>query len=196
MWCCSGHHSLFAFSVNPHHCPLGFELLSPCTSLLSPTLLTTCCALVALTFPGLLHLLLQPIRPCPVCTTGPLWLLLAITISPLGTSPSWPSSLALSLAFLSVLQFWILSLTLSRGSSVSVLHITLVVAPGPAHAEGNLFGGMMRAITPLLLATALGVTFVALAHMRITLVSASCANSSTAQSVPPGPTTGTSGLVL
>ena len=71
---------------------------------------------------------------------------------------------------------------------MSVLHITLVVAPGPA--------GMMRAITPLLLATALGVTFVALDHRRIRLVSASCANSSTAQSVPPGPTTGTSGLVL
>ena len=79
---------------------------------------------------------------------------------------------------------------------MSVLHITLVVAPGPAHAEGNLFGGMMCAITPLLLATALGVTFVALAHMRIRLVSASCANNSTAQSVPPGPTAGTSGLVL
>ena len=39
---------------------------------------------------------------------------------------------------------------------MSVLHITLIVAPGPAHAEGNLFGGMMRAITPLLFATALG----------------------------------------
>ena len=79
---------------------------------------------------------------------------------------------------------------------MSVLHITLVVAPGPAHAEGSLSGGMMRAITPWWLATALGETSVALAHMRIRLVSASCANSFTAQSVPPGPTTGTSGLVL
>ena len=69
---------------------------------------TTCCALVVLTFPKLLCLLSQPIHPCSVCTSGPLWLLLAITVSPLGTSPSWPTSLAHSLAFLSVLPFWTL----------------------------------------------------------------------------------------
>ena len=34
LWCCFGHHSLF----HPRHCPLGFELLSPCASLLSPAL--------------------------------------------------------------------------------------------------------------------------------------------------------------
>ena len=28
MWCCSGHHSLFAFSPRWRHCPLGFQLLS------------------------------------------------------------------------------------------------------------------------------------------------------------------------
>ena len=78
---------------------------------------TTCCALVVLTFPRLLCLLFQPIHPCPVCTTGPLWLLLAITVSLFGTGPSWPTSLAHSLTFLSVLPFWTLSLTLSRGSS-------------------------------------------------------------------------------
>ena len=98
---------------------------------------TTCCALVVLTFPRLLCLLFQPIRPCNVCTTGPLW----ITVSLLGTSPSWPTSLAHSLTFVCVLPFWTLSLTLSRGSSVAVLRITLVVAPGPAHAQGSLFGG-------------------------------------------------------
>ena len=155
---------------------------------------TTCCVLVVLTFPTLLCLLVQPIRPCG--TTGPLWLLLAITVSPLGTSRSWPTSLAHSLTFLYVLPFWTLSLTLSRGSSVAVLRITLVVAPGPAHAQGSLSGGMMRATTLWLLATAHGVTFAALDLLRIRLVSATCANSSTAQSVPPGPTSGTSGLVL
>ena len=74
-------------------------------------------------------------------------LLLAITVSPFGTSPSWPTSLAHSLAFLSVLRFWTLTLIPSRGSSVGVLHITLVVAPGLAHAQGSLSGGMMRTIT-------------------------------------------------
>ena len=49
-----------------------------------------------------------------MCTTGPPSLLLATTVSPLDTSPSWPTSLAHSLAFLSVLRFWTLSLTLSR----------------------------------------------------------------------------------
>ena len=78
---------------------------------------------------------------------------------------------------------------------MAVLRITLVV-PGPAHAQGSLFGGMMRATTIWLLATAHGVTFTALAYMRIRLVSASSVNSSTAQSVPPGPTAGMSGLVL
>ena len=38
LWCCSGHHSLFAFSLSPRHCPLGFELLSPCASLLPAAL--------------------------------------------------------------------------------------------------------------------------------------------------------------
>ena len=108
---------------------------------------------------------------------------------------TWHQSV-LALTFLRVLPLWTLSSTPSRGYSLTVLPFTLVVAPGPAHAQGNLSGGVMRATTLLLLATALGVTFVALAHMRIRLVSASCANSSTAQSVPPGPTTGTSGLVL
>ena len=186
LWCCSGHHSLIAFSVNPHHCPLGFELLSP---------LTTCCDLVALTFTRLLCLLIQPIRPCPVCTTGPLWLL-AITVSLLGTSPSWPTSLVHSLAFLSMLRLWTLSLTPSRGPSLAVLRITLVVAPGPAHAQGSLSGGMMRATTLWLLATAHGVTFAVPGLLRIRLVSASSVNSFTAQFVPPGPASGTSGLVL
>ena len=68
-----------------------------------------------------------------------------------------------------------------------MLRFTFIVAPGPAHAQGNLSGGKMRATTLLLFATALDVIFVALAHMRIRLVSASCANSSTAQSVPSGP---------
>ena len=87
--------------------------------------------------------------------------------------------------------------TPSRKSPLTVLSFVLVVAPpGPAHAQGHLSGGMMRATTLLLLATALGVTFVALGHLRIRLVSASCVNSSTAQFVPPGPTSGTSGLVL
>ena len=63
-------------------------------------------------------------------------------------------------------------------------------------SPGNLSGGMMRATTLLLLATALGVTFVALGHLRIRLVSASSVNSFTAQFVPPRPTSGTSGLVL
>ena len=133
--------------------------------------------------------------PCPVCTTGPLWLLLAITISPLGSSP-WPTSLALSLRFLSVHKFWTLFLTFSRGSSVSVLQITLVVAPGPAHAEGSLYGGMMRATTSWLFATAHGVTFAAPGLLRISLVSTSSINSFTTQFVPPGPVSGTSGLVL
>ena len=74
-----------------------------------------------------------------MCTTGPLWLLLAITDSLFGTSPSWTTSLAHSLTFLSVLPFWTLSLTLSRGSSVTLLRITLVVALGPAHAQGSLW---------------------------------------------------------
>ena len=162
----------------------------------SCSLPTTCCALVVLTFTRLLCLLIQPIRPCTVCTTGPLWLLLASTVSPLGTSPSRPTSLAHSLTFLCVLPFWTLSLTLSRGSSVALLRITLVVALGPAHAQGNLSGGMMRATTLWLLATAHGVTFAALGLLRIRLVSASCVNSSTAQLVPPGPTSGTSGWSL
>ena len=149
-------------------------------------------ALVVLTFPSVI----QPIRPCSVCTTGPLWLLLAITVSPLGTSPSWPTSLAHSQTFLHVLPFWTLSLTLSRRSSVALLRITLAVALGPAHAQSNLSGGMMCATTLWLLATAHGVTFIALGLLRIRLVSASSVNSSTAQSVPPGPTSGTSGLVL
>ena len=158
-------------------CPLRLFVV-PCS------LLTTCCALVALTFTRLLCLLIQPIRPCPVCRTGPLWLLLAIT------------SLVHSLAFLSVLRLWILSLTLSRGSSVGMLRITLVVAPGPAHAQGSLSGGMMRAATLWLLATAHGVTFAAPGLLRIRLVSASSVNSFKAQFVPPGPASGTSGLVL
>ena len=87
-------------------------------------------------------LLVQYIHP--VCTTGPLW----SPVSPLGTSPSWPTSLAHSLTFLSVLPFW----TLSR----VLLRITLVVALGPAHAQGNLSGGMMCATTLWLLATVHG----------------------------------------
>ena len=99
--------------------------------------------------------------------------------------------------FLSVRQFWTLSLTLSRGSSVTVLHITLVVARGPAHAEGRQpLGGMMRATTPWLLATAHGVTFAAPGLLRIRLVSTSSVNSFIAQFVRPGPVSGTSGLVL
>ena len=117
--------------------------------------------------------LIQPILPYPVCATGQLLLLLAITVSLLGTSPSWPTSLAHSLIFLRV--------TPSRGSLLAVLPVSLVVAPCPVHAGGNLSGGMMRAITLLLLATTLGVTFVTLVRMRIRLVSASCANRSTAQ---------------
>ena len=128
---------------------------------------TTCCALVVFTILRLLCLLFQPIRPCSVCTTGPLWLLLAITVSLLGTSPSWPTSLAHSLTFLRVLPLWTLSLTLSRGSSLVVLRITLVVAPGPAHGQGSLSGGMMRVNTLWLLATAHGVTFAALGLLRI-----------------------------
>ena len=63
-----------------------------------------------------------------------------------------------------------------------------------AFAEGahprNLFGGIMRAATLLFVATALGLTFVALGLLRMRLVSASCVNSFTAQSVPPGTTNG------
>ena len=148
---------------------------------------TTCCALVALTFPRVLSLLVQLIRPCPVCTTGPLWLLFGIIVSPFGTSPSWPTYLAHSLTFLCVLPFWTLSWTLSRKFSSTVHLFTLVVAPNPTHAQGSLSGGMMRATTLWLLATAHGVTFVALGLLRIRLVSASCVNSSTAQSVPQDP---------
>ena len=110
-----------------------------------------------------------------------------------GTSLSWPTFLAHSLTFLRVL----LSSTPSPKSSPTVHPFALVVAPpGPAHAQGNPFGGMMHAVTPLLLAMVLGVTSVALGHLRTRLVSASCVNSFTAQFVPPGPTSGTSGLGL
>ena len=68
--------------------------------------------------------------------------------------------------------------------------------PGTAHAQGSLFGGMMHVTTLWLLATAHNVTFAALGLLRIRLVSASCVSSSTAQSVPPGHTSGTSGWVL
>ena len=51
--------------------------------------------------------------------------------------------------------------------------------------------GMMRATMPLFLATVLGVTFAALAHMRIRLVSAFYVSSFTALCVPPRPTSGT-----
>ena len=73
---------------------------------------------------------------------------------------------------------------------MSVLHITLVVVPGPAHAEGCLSGGTMRATTPWLLATA-GVTFAAPGLLRgIRLVSTSSVDSFTTQFVPPGPISG------
>ena len=50
---------------------------------------------------------------------------------------------------------------------------SLVVAPGPANAQGSLSGGMMRATTLWLLATVHGVTFAAPGLLRIRLVSAS-----------------------
>ena len=55
--------------------------------------------------------------------------------------------------------------------------------------RGSLSGGMMRATTLWLLATAHGVTFAAPGLLRIRLVSASSVNSFTAQFVPPGPAT-------
>ena len=36
MWCCSGHHSLHAFTPRLRHCPLCFQLLFTCASLLPP----------------------------------------------------------------------------------------------------------------------------------------------------------------
>ena len=102
----------------------------------------------------------------------------------------WLMSLAHSLTFLRVLPLWTLSSTPSPKSS-STVHLFAL-----AHAQGNLSGGMMRDTTLLLLATALGVTFVALGLLRIRLVSVSCVNSFTAQSVPPGPASGTRGLGL
>ena len=68
---------------------------------------TTCCVRP-------LCLQIQPIPPCPVCVNGPLCLLLAITVSLLGTRPSWLMSLAHFLTFLCVLPFWTLFDSLTR----------------------------------------------------------------------------------
>ena len=196
LWCCSGHHSLFAFFLSLRHCPLGFELLSPCALccplLSSDHMLCSC----RLDISQLLCVSFSAHSPLPRVHDWSTVIAACQHSLSVCTSPSWPTSLAHSLTFLSVLPFWTLSLTLSRGSSVAVLRITLVVAAGPAHAQASLSGGMMRATTLWLLATAHGVIFAALGLLRIRLVSASSVNSFTAQFVPPGPGSGTSGLVL
>ena len=191
--CGSGHHFLNTFSsgcVTVHSGSNCCSLAPLCCPLLSSNHMLCSCLDI---HQASLSLSNSTLFPCPVCVTGQLWLPLAISLS------AWHQSVlaqvsAHSLTFLRVLPVWTVSSTPSRKSSSTVHLFTLVVAPGPAHAQGNLFGGMMRATTLLLLATALGVTFVALAHVKIRLVSAFCASSFTAQSVPPGPTSGTNGL--
>ena len=83
-----------------------------CFSVAPCFLPTTCCAFAISTFPKHLCLPTQPtLFPSPVCVTGQLWSPLANTVFLLGTSPSWPTSLAHSLTFLRVLPIWTLSST-------------------------------------------------------------------------------------
>ena len=63
--CCSGHHSLFAFS-QPASLSTRVRIAVPLRLFVAPcSPPTTCCVLVVLTFTRLLCLLIQPIRPCP-----------------------------------------------------------------------------------------------------------------------------------
>ena len=112
----------------------------------------------------------------PGYVTGQLWLPLVTAVSLSGTSLSWSTTYTHSPTSLHVLPLWTLSSAPSPKSSSTVHPFALVVAPPClVHARGNLSGGIVRATTPLLLA---GVTSTALGHMRIRLVSASCASSS------------------
>ena len=72
--------------------PIAVHLRLSVASCFLPTI---CCALVILTFPGLLCSLIQRILPYPVCATGHVWLRLAITVclAPARLGPRlWPSS--------------------------------------------------------------------------------------------------------
>ena len=132
-----------------HRCGVALDISSPslpgcvtvhsasnCCPLFSvaPSFFRPCVVLLSYTR---LCLQIQLICPCAVCVTGQQWSPLVITVSLLGTSPSWLMSLAHSLTSLHMLQFWRLSLTSSRGSSLAVLRFTLIVAPGPAHTQGD-----------------------------------------------------------
>ena len=106
----------------------------------------------------------QPtLPPCPECAIGQLWSPLVVTVSMCGTSLSWPTFHALFLTSL-----WTLSSAPSPKSYSTVHLFALVVAPSCPRRRTRqpIFDGTMRAATPLLLATAPGVTSVALDHLR------------------------------
>ena len=197
LWCRSGHHSLNTDSPTPRHCPLRFPLLPTRSSLLPLFPLTMYCV------PVLLHILQASQSPIsahpPSLPRVRDWS--AVVASRHHSLTGWHQSVLVhdprSLPALPSRASTLDSLFSSLTQIILDSPFAFVGAPPClVHASGNIFGGMMRAITPLLLAMAPGVTSVALGHLRIRLASASCASSFAAQSVPPGTTTGTSGLGL
>ena len=131
----------------------------------------------------------SPDRPTHRCGAA-----LDIILSSL--SLSQPASLSTRVRIAAPLRLFVVPL-LSSDHMLCSCRLNIPKAPlSPAHAQSSLSGGMMRATTLWLLVTAYGVTFVALGLLRIRLVSTSCVNSSTAQSVLPGRASGMSGLVL
>ena len=196
LWTLFSQHQLSHATSQSTLVPIAVHLHLSVASCLLPT---TCGVPAISTFTRPLFFPNQPTPPppCPVCVTGQLWSALVTTVSLWGTSLSWSTFHAHSPTSLHVRPLWSLSSAPSPKSSSTVHPFAHDIAPPClVHARGNFPGGMMLGVMPLLLATAPGVTSVALGHKRIRLVSASCASRYTAQSVPPGPTSGTSGLVL